>query len=495
MRYCPACGHENPDDVATCLNCAQSLGQSCPACGHWMPAGTQFCGHCGARLPEGSSSPTDSLWQDRALHNLRTMMPTTLVEKINAASIQALSERREVTVLFLDVANFTAAAHRMDGEDTFVLIDKVMRLLVQVIYKYEGTIDKFTGDGLMALFGAPLAHENDPERAVRAALEMQTDLQPLRNRVKQEHGFDLRVRIGINTGLVVAGKVGSDLHMEYTVIGDTVNLAAHLETAAEPGTILVTQTTYERTRPLLRYEALPPLTVKGLAQPIVVYRPVALQEKPGQIRGLPGLEAPMVGRADALAQLAGALAEVRQRRHSRLVLVTGEAGLGKSRLIAEFRKSLAESQVSVCQGTGLAYARSTPLWLVANLLRDMLQLAETDPASVQQEKLQARLSQLGCANDQVLPYLTHLLRLEQADSEATARLRLLDASMLQQQTHAALRQVLLAPARLAPTILIFEDLHWVDSASSAFLEYFTRLLCFGISGPNVIPLATSCTPG
>ncbi len=185
-------------------------------------------------------------------------------------------ERREVTVLFLDMANSTVMAHVLDSEDIYLLTNEAMRLLAEVVYKYEGTIDKYTGDGLMALFGAPVAHENDPECAVRAALEMHTVLQPLRKRFNQEYDLDFQVRIGINTGPVIAGQIGSDRHREYTVIGDTVNLASRLETAAEPGTILVSFATYQRTRLFFRYKTLPPFTVKGKPHPIRAFRPLGL---------------------------------------------------------------------------------------------------------------------------------------------------------------------------------------------------------------------------
>ena len=475
MHCCPACGHENPDDIDRCQNCAAVLAQRCTACGHLVPVGSKFCNQCGAPLSENAALPADPLWQANTLQGLRAMMPASLAEQINATSIQAPSERREVTVIFLDVTNFTLAAHHMDSEDAFLLIDEAMRLLVQVIYTYEGTVDKFTGDGLMALFGAPLAHENDPERAVRAALEMQTVLQPVQARVKQNHGVDFQVRIGINTGLVVAGKLGSDLHMEYTVIGDTVNMAARLETAAPPGIILVSQATYARTRPLFRYEVLAPLTVKGISQPVQAYRPLGLLEKPGQSRGLPGLHVPMVGRHDALARLQNALVEARQQQQPRLALITGEAGLGKSRLVREFRVSLAPPGVSVYEGSCLAYARSTPLWLVGSLLRNILQLQEANPAPIQRARLQTYLSQRSIDHD-VPPYLLHLLGLGQTDLEAEARLRLLDESMLQRQTHTALRQVILAEAHLAPTVLILEDLHWVDPASRDFVEYLIQAI-------------------
>lgn len=392
---------------------------------------------------------------------------------------EVASLRREVTVLFLDVTDFTAASHGLDSEDVFLWIDETMRLLVAVVHKYEGSIDKFTGDGLMALFGAPAAHENDPERAVRAGLEMQAIIKPLRERIKRRHGFDFQMRIGITTGQVIAGNVGGALHAEYTVLGDTVNLASRLEHAAEPGSILVSSATYQRTRPLFNYQAMPPLVVKGVPDPIQAYRPIGLLDRPGSVRGIPGLRAPMVGRAQALARVQSALAAVCKHGHSQVVLITGEAGLGKSRLVAEFRHGMQLDasdllDVQIYQGACLAYARSTPLWVVAELLRDIVRLSELDSADLQRETLHAYLDRLGLADHDILPYLNNVLGIGQTDPEVEARLRLLDAAMLQRQTHAALRQVLLAEAAHAPTVLVFDDLHWVDPASRDFLEYLMQ---------------------
>lgn len=474
MRICTSCGHKNPDDIEICLHCAAVLGQACPSCGQPVPTGNKFCGQCGSRLPEATTAVAASRFHHEALQNLRSLMPATLAEKINAAAVDILGERREVTVLFVDVMNFTAATRALDSEDVYLLIDEAMRLLVQVVYKYEGTIDKFTGDGLMALFGAPVTHENDPERALRAGLEMLATLQPLRERIRQAYSLDFQVRIGVNTGLVIAGEVGSDLHMEYTVIGDTVNLASRLEAAAEPGTILASFATYQHTRPLFRFKALPPFSVKGVSEPIRAYRPLSIRERPGRVRGLPGLQVPMIGRSQDLATLQDTLETLRQSGRTQVVLVTGEAGLGKSRLVAEFVKTLGQSDVGIYQGSCLAYARSTPLYVVADLLRGMLHVAETEPADTQFRALQSYLDQFELANDEVLPYLANLLGLAQTDPTSEARLRHLDASVLQRQTHAALRQIILAEVHLAPTVLIFEDLHWVDSASREFLEYLIQ---------------------
>jgi predicted ATPase/class 3 adenylate cyclase len=405
---------------------------------------------------------------------LHTLMPTSLAAKIEAAAVEIVGERRKVTVLFLDIADFSAITHALDSEDVYLLIDEAMRLLAEVVYKYEGAIDKYTGNGLIALFGAPVTHENDPERAVRAALEMQTVLQPLQDRIRREYDLAFQARIGINTGLVIAGQVGGDLHMEYTVVGDTVNLASRLQAAAEPGSILVSFATYQHTRPLFDYETLPPLVIKGEPQPIRAFRPLGLQTKPKRVRGLPGLEVPMIGRQDALARLEHALSEIRHQRRSQIVLITGEAGVGKSRLVAEYRKSETASNANFYQGSCLAYARSKPFWLLANLLRDMMRLSETASVEAQCETLQAYLDRLGLDKDDVASYLVNLLELEQADTTPEINLWYFNNTALKRSIHAALRQVFLAEARLTPTVLIFDDLHWIDPASRDFMEHLIQ---------------------
>ncbi|MCP4542219.1 MAG: tetratricopeptide repeat protein [Chloroflexi bacterium] len=450
------------------------LKPSCPSCGHQAVPGSKFCSQCGTRLPKDPLPPAALSRKAATMQNLRALMPEPLAEKVSAAAIEIVGERREVTVLFLDIVNFTATAHILDSEDVYLWTDKVMRLLAEVIYKYEGSIDKYTGDGLMALFGMPVAHENDAERAVRAALEIVDVLQPLQQQFQHQYNLDLEIRIGINTGLVIAGKIGSDLHVEYTVIGNTVNLANRLQSIADSGTVAVSFATYQRTQPFFEYQTLLPSTVKGKPQPIGAFRPLELRAKPGQVRGLSGLRGPMIGRQNALARLQSALAQVRQHQHSQVVLITGEAGVGKSRLVDEFRRSVAQSDVSFYQGVCLTYARSNPLRLLANVLRDIMHLTEADPAEVQHETVQTYLQRLGLADNDVLPYVINILGLEQPDSAIKARLRHFDNTVLQKLIHAALRRIFLAEADLAPTILVFDDLHWIDPASSDFLEHLIQ---------------------
>ena len=258
------------------------------------------------------------------------------------------------------------------------------------------------------------------------------------------------------------------------MIGDTVNTASRLEAAAEPGTIMVSAETYQRTRPLFEFKVLPSVTVKGIPTPLQAYRPVALLDKPGRIRGLVGLQVPMVGRAEDLDRLKNGFQEVQQLGQRRIALITGEAGMGKSRLVSEFQKTLVQTEVQIFQGGCLDYTNSRPLWVIIELLRDILHLPATSSPELQQKTLETYLEHLGLAHDEVFPYLAQALGLKQPDLQFEHHMQHLDPDMLQQQLHAALRQVLLKITQEKPTVLILEDLHWIDPASRSFLQYLIQ---------------------
>ena len=468
-RFCNDCGYENLNGTKICLNCGTNFGQNCSACHQPIMAGSKFCGQCGTRITPNTSMPLPS-------KNGVGLSPVarSLPQKLNAAAVKSNGERREVTVLFLDITNFTATSYYLDNEDVYMFIDEAMSLLVEVLQKYEGTVDKFTGDGLMALFGAPVAHEDDPERAVRAALEMLTALKPLQHRLREIHGFEFDVRIGINTGLVIAGNLGSSAHMEYTVIGDTVNLASRLESAAVPGTILVSTETYQRTNPLFEYEILPDLQVKGYPHPVKAYHPIGQREKPDRVRGVPGLDTSFIGRDDSLAYLIASLKDVQEDGLRRISFVTGDAGVGKSRLVSEFESSTASSDIKIYRTGSLSYTRNRPLWLVTELIRDILQLPVQNSTQLQRQVLQNHLERLELAADDIIPYLGYALGLSEDYPAWQIRLKNLDPTVLQRQTHAALHQLFKAEAGKKPMVLIFEDLHWVDPASRDFLEFLIQ---------------------
>lgn len=512
-RLCPSCGHPVPEAHRFCGHCGASLEPplACSQCGQPVPLGHRFCGHCGAPVapeppaPSGTSTPapsppeavepvpaselpasspgnghflTLSERHEEMLRGLRGLMPPTLAEKIRESAGEIRGQRREVTVLFLQLSEHPveeATSLDLDQETVYWILDQAMRRLVEVIYKYEGTVDKFMGNGLMALFGAPVTHEDDPQRAVRTAQEIHQTLELLSDQLAPEHGLRLKARIGINTGEVVAGRVGNSLHMEYTVIGDTVNLAARLQDAAQPGTTLVSLVTYRYTRRTFHFAALAPIQVKGKPEPVRTFRVLAVREGPGQVRGLPGLEIPMVGRRDKLALLEAALENTLRTGRSHYALISGEAGLGKSRLVQEFLAQIQGRPINVHVAACLAYARSTPYFVLGALIRQLAQIAEGEPAHVQQRQVEKYLDEVGLPSAELMPYLLVTMGQEGPHGDIAERMANLTAEVLQRQIFRAVAQVLRAEAQVAPTVLVLEDIHWLDPASRAFFTEFLEI--------------------
>lgn len=430
----------------------------CANCGFDNPEGMRFCGQCGSRL-------------SAAQEPLGVMMGPDLAERFRRAGLEASGQRRNVTILFVDITGYTLLSGQLDSEDLYGLIQQTLRALAQAVYKFEGVVDKFTGDGLMALFGAPVAHENNAELAVRSALEMQAEMARL-NEAARRFGQELRVHIGLHAGPVVVGSVGSDAMMNYTAIGDTVNLARRLEESASPGTILVSEAVYQQTRALFEFEPTPPLALKGFAQPVrahVVLRPKA---RPGLVRGLEGLTAPMVGRDAEFIRLKKAASALLTQPQGQFVLITGEGGIGKSRLTRELKELLQNSPVRVVEGQSLTYRRTVSYWTFVDALRNYLGVAQDTPEAQVRERLSQSIHDaLGLAAGATLPYLEYLLSLTPSLPGSAEWLRYMEAGQLRQQIFLAVRDWLVAEARRRPVLLILEDLHWADDASLDLLRF------------------------
>ena len=484
MKSCPQCGFQNPADIHICMRCAASLQQICSNCGTEVPKGNKFCGQCGAKIVElqaelpdsGESQPRPNI-QEQLLKNLRDKMPSTLLNKITKAYSQQLQgQRREVTILSVEIANMEAAAQELESEELYLAVDEIMQILTGVIYRYEGTIDQFSGQGLMALFGIPLNHENDPERAVRAALDMINAVKDEVENFSQRYRFEFSLRAGINTGSVIVGEMGAQNHVEYTVIGDTVNLANSLRDLAQPDQILVSFNTYQRSSPIFEFQSIVLTNLLEIYHQSRAYQPKSLRYKPGQVRGLPGLHVPMVGRVEDFNTMLVVRDRALASGESQVIMVSGEAGLGKSRLVAEFVNAPVKHQIYSFWGTCAAYMRITPYRVVADVLRSLLNVSELDPPAVQYEALRNRVEQLNLEQQDILPNMLHVMGLLQSDPILEARIRLLEPVMLQRQTQLALRTFFSAIARQRFTILVFDDLHWVDQASQQFLEYFSQVI-------------------
>jgi len=482
---CPTCTFENPSDAKFCQNCGSTLERKCLNCGTINAASAKFCKQCGNRLD--TKPGVDSLTReqerrpappsaDPRLARLVANTPTALAEKIR--SVAHLSgERRVVTALFADVVGSTELAAHMDPEDWTEVMNQAFDLLVPAVYMYEGTIARLMGDGLLAFFGAPVAHEDDPIRAAHAALEIVSTTRRYAEEVRRIHGIDFAIRVGLSTGPVVVGDVGSNLVYEYTAMGDAINLAARLQSAARPMTVLIAENTYRFITPVFECRDLGKISIKGKSDLIQIYEVVKPKSKPGKMRGIQGLESPMVGRHAELNALLH-LADVVRAGLGRAALILGEAGLGKSRLIAEWKALLLKKETEIAplewiEGHCLSYGQGLAYHLLIDLLRSTLGLIGKPSGDESYTRLLQMIKDLvGGQAEEITPFIGHLLSLP-LEPAVLERIRLFDPQSLQNKYLSAIRRILLANAAQQPLILVCEDLHWADPSS---VELLTKLL-------------------
>lgn len=426
-----------------------------------MPADARFCMSCGQSLgDEGTAGARQA--------RLSAIAPAPLVEKMRAAKLTG--ERKPVTALFADVVGSTTLAEQMDPEDWTQIINEAFDLMSKAVFRYEGTIAQLQGDAMLAFFGAPIAHEDDPDRAVRAALEMVERVAEFAAQLKVSHGIDFAIRAGINSGPVIVGNVGSDLRYEYTALGDAVNVAARVQTAAEPGTVLITAQTQRFIANAFDFEDLGEVPVKGKSEPVHIYRVTGLRAEPGRARGLEtvGLSSPLVGRDSELNALVDVFQVVRAGR-GRVAVLLGEPGIGKSRLLSELRAQIGATQqpedpVAWVEGRCVSYGRSLPYHLVFDLVRSMLDLPQTGIDVLPRRTLDERLEALlGDEASDITPYFAHLLGLP-LSSDERERVQL-DPAVLQSRYVSSIARVIRQMAATGPVVLVCEDIHWSDPAS------------------------------
>jgi class 3 adenylate cyclase/tetratricopeptide (TPR) repeat protein len=397
---------------------------------------------------------------------LRAYTPSHLAAKILTSAPALEGERKAVTVLFADVAGFSRLASELTPEDLHLVMDGCFERLSDAVHRYEGTINQFTGDGIMALFGAPIAHEDHAERAIHAALAIQAAMAEYGARLAREHRVEFRMRIGLNSGTVVVGRIGDNLRMDYTAQGDTVNLAARLEQVCAPGGVLVSETTRRLAAGVFAFRALPPVAIKGRETPVVAHEVTGVRERRARVDMATALT-PLVGRERELAHLREALARVRQGR-GEVVGIVGEAGVGKSRLLFEFRRSGGQD-VLYLEGRCISYGQTVPFLPVVELLKRGFRIVEGDRDDAIREKVDRGVRALG-ADPRSAPYLLSLLGVE-ADDGA---LRGVAAEARRRYTFEALRAIALAGSARRPIVFAVEDLHWVDPASQDFLRYLAE---------------------
>jgi class 3 adenylate cyclase/tetratricopeptide (TPR) repeat protein len=460
---CPRCQAENRPDRRFCGECGAPLVIPCPVCGFSNEPAEKFCGGCGKPLS------TAGAISDPRFASPGSYTPKHLAEKILTSRSALQGERKWVTVLFCDIANSTPLAERLGPEGMHVLLDRFFELAVEEVHRYEGTVNQFLGDGFMALFGAPLAHEDHALRAILTALAIQRALPEQGAELGLPPGEELSLRMGVNSGPVVVGKIGDNLRMDYTAVGDTTHLAARLQQLAEPGAILASEVTSRQVRGYVRLESVGPLPAKGIAQPVAAYKVLGLEPRRSSLEALGERSlADFVGRNRELADLHELLAQV-ERGQGQVVGIVGEPGVGKSRLVYELRQSLVGGQVTYLEGRCLSYGGNIPYLPVVDQLRNNCGITETDPPDVIAQKVRVALEELGLNPEQGAPYLLHLLGLKDGAEQIEA----LTAEAIKERTFDTLQQMSLLGSRRRPLILAVEDLHWIDKTSE---EYFASLV-------------------
>jgi len=393
--------------------------------------------------------------------------PPYLAEKILTSRSALEGERKQVTVLFADVAGFTTLAEQLDPEVVHDIINRCFERITAEVHRFEGTINQYTGDGVMALFGAPLAHEDSPRRAVHAALGIQRAMHDLAQALQAERGLRLQMRLGLNTGLVVVGKIGDDLRMDYTAVGDTTNLAARLQQMAQPGSVVISAATHQHIAGFFETRDLGEVAVRGRAptHAFEVLRPRGSRTRLDVAveRGL----TPLVGRERELATLRERFREVKAGR-GQVVGIAGEAGMGKSRLVLEFQRALAQAGEGVTwlEGHCISFGQANPFLPLIEQLRTNFQIDELDGEPEIIAKIEQRMRRMG-ELEAHLPAIRYLLSVDPGDPtfatmEGTARRRHL---------FAALRALPIRGAQLRPLVLVVEDLHWIDTSSEEFLTF------------------------
>jgi class 3 adenylate cyclase/tetratricopeptide (TPR) repeat protein len=485
---CPKCRFENPDGAKFCNQCASKLEVTCPECGNINPPGSKFCNQCSHDLKKVKEAPPVDYSQPLSY------TPKHLADKILSARSSMEGERKQVTVLFADVKGFTSISEKLDPEKVRNLISECLAFFTEEIHRYEGTIAQFLGDGVMALFGAPIAHEDAPRRALYAALAIGDCLKKYAEKLKKD-GIDFKMRIGLNTGLVVVGRIGDDLTMEYTAMGDTVNLASRMESAAEPGTIWVTESTYRLSKDYFDFKALGEVEVKGKKEPVKAYQLTGVGRAKTRLgvsvaRGLTRF----VGRQKELEHLKDRYSQAREGQ-GQVVGIVGEPGVGKSRLLLEFVRSLPREEYTYLGGECLQYGSSIPYLPFLEILRAYFGFTEGEQEFLIKSKLEQGIARLDEKLRGFLPPLQDILSLKVENKEYLK----LEPQQRREQAFEALRAILVRESQNKPLILAIDGLQWIDKTSEEFLTYLigglasTHILLVLLYRPEYTPLWVSKT--
>ena len=450
---CAKCKTENPEGLKFCIECGGALKAGCAACGFENLPMAKFCGHCGASLVAAS----------RPLENESSQVPVRVAD---APAVDTLEgERKTVTALFADIKGSTELMRDLDPEEARAIVDPVLQLMMAAVHRYGGYVAQSTGDGILALFGAPVANEDHPQRALHAALAMQEELHRYADRLRKEGKIPVEARVGVNTGEVVVRTIQIGGHTEYTPVGHVTNLAARMQTAAPSGSIAASEATQRLCEGYFEFRALGPTAVKGLNAPIEVYEvlragPLRTHFQLSARRGLTRF----VGREREMAAMAGAL-EQAKAGHGQIVAAVGEAGAGKSRLMYEFKATIPDG-CKVLEAYSVSHGKASAWLPVIELLKSYFEIADEDDDSRRSEKVEAKARGLDPALADTLPYILSLLGI----AGAGASLAMMDARIRRRRTLEAVKRIIIRESLRQPLVVIFEDLHWIDAETQELLD-------------------------
>ena len=458
---CPRCQFMNREEANFCKKCGEKLELMCPSCGEKYDSESLFCDKCGHDLRKAQDLTTIDYSKPQSY------TPKHLADKILTTRSSLEGERKIVTVLFADVANFTSISEKLDPEEVHQIMDGAFNILMDEIHKFEGTINQFTGDGVMALFGAPVAHENHAQRACHAALAIQKAIKEYGEKIQNTTGIDFKMRVGINSGPVIVGAIGDDLRMDYTAVGDTTNLAARMESEAKPGRILVSADTHRAIERYFNFKDIEALKVKGKESPQKAYEllkasDVVTRFDASVSKGLTRF----VGRQSSMTSLMEIYNKVTSGA-GQVVGVVGEAGVGKSRLILEMKNRLQKNEYTYLEGQCLQYGSSILYVPVLDILKSIFDIKDDDREYIVKKKIKEKTSSFSKNLENNFPAFQDLLSVK-VDDEKYLKLEPKDK---REKIFESIRDLFISVSQKKPLILVIEDLHWIDEATEAFLDY------------------------
>jgi len=460
---CPQCQSNNREGVNFCETCGASVTVICANCNSRIPIDKAYCGECGHKLHNAETASAIDFEKPYSY------TPKFMADKILTTRSSLEGERKLVTVFFTDVAGFTTLSEQLDPESVHQIMDGCFKILMEEIHKYEGTINQFTGDGVMALFGAPLAHEDHAQRACLAAVAIQKSLQHYAEKVNNEFNLDFKMRIGINSGTVVVGAIGDDLRMDYTAVGDTTNLAARMESMARPGGILLSENTYRLVNQYFTCKDLGTVSIKGKKEPQAIYEITGISRVKSRLdasesKGL----TTFIGRKDEMDSLLGSYQRAAGGK-GQIVGIVGEPGVGKSRFVFEMRRRI-DDRHQWLESRCVQYGRNIPFFPIRELARAYFNINDGTPEEEISERLESGLAQLDKELVPSLPAIRELFSLPVTDSQWER----LDPKEKRMNMFEAIRNVFVRLGQERPLVLVLDDLQWIDKTSEEFISFFVE---------------------